>query len=90
MFRDLEEPRNDPDSFPFEEHIKETTLRKSYLHILAVLLNIPIKNYIFVVVLLAEGLVQGAVRKELIIVLFIIELYYELIVRVIVPCFRLF
>ena len=31
MFRDLEELRNDPDSFPFEERIKATTLRKSYL-----------------------------------------------------------
>ena len=29
-FRDLEELRNDPDSFPFEDHIEATALRKSY------------------------------------------------------------
>ena len=43
-FRDLVELRNDPVSLPFEDHIKETALRKSSLHILAVLLNIPLKT----------------------------------------------
>ena len=74
VFRDLGELRNDPESFPFEKRIKATTLRKSYLQIFAFLLNIPVKTYISAVVLLVEGFVQGAVQKELIIVLLIMEL----------------
>ena len=74
IFRELEELQNDPDSFPFEERIEATTLRKYYLKIFAVLLNMPVKTYICVVVLLVQGFVQSAIRKELIIVLFIMEL----------------
>ena len=40
----------------------------------AVLLNISLKTWISVNVLLVEGFVQGAVRKELIVVPFIVEL----------------
>ena len=40
----------------------------------AILLNIPLKTYISVVVLLVEDFVQGTFRKELIIVPFFMEL----------------
>ena len=60
--------------FAFEERIKATTLRKSYLQIFPVLLNIPLKNQISVIVLVVEGFVKGAVQKELIIVPFITKL----------------
>ena len=38
--RNSKELRSEPVSFPFEERIKGSTLRKSYLWIVAVLLNI--------------------------------------------------
>ena len=43
-FHGLEELRKEPVSFPFEERIKATTLTKSYLEILVVLLNIPLNT----------------------------------------------
>ena len=48
---------------PFENRIKATALKKSYLQILAVLLIIPLKTQISILVLLV-GFVQGVVRKE--------------------------
>ena len=51
--------------------LKIVIIQLSYLKILAVLFNSPLKTYISVVVLLVEGFVQGAVRKELINVPFI-------------------
>ena len=51
--------------------LKIVIIQLSYLKILAVLFNIPLKTQISVVVLLVEGFVQGAVRKELINVPFI-------------------
>ena len=44
FFHDLEELRYEPVSLPFEERIKVTNLGKSFLYILAVLLNIPLKT----------------------------------------------
>ena len=46
-FPGLEELRNEPVSLPVEERIEATTLTKSYFEILAVLLNIPLKNLSF-------------------------------------------
>ena len=51
--------------------LKIVIIQLSYLKILAVLFNILLKTYISVVVLLVEGFVQGAVRKELINIPFI-------------------
>ena len=58
---------NKPVSLPFEERIKPTSLTKSYLEVLVVLLNFPLKT---LVLLRVEGFEQGAPRKELIIVLY--------------------
>ena len=42
-FFGLEELRNEPVSLPFKDRIKAITFTKSYLEIVVVLLNIPLK-----------------------------------------------